>query len=59
MTHDEHHPVPPKWKPHLDWRTWAVVLMLIGMLVYIFTMDESLNPATPGAPQQPMPAAAE
>lgn len=38
-----------KWKPHLDWRIWVVALMLLAMVVYIFTMDEALNPAAPGA----------
>ncbi|QDU74561.1 hypothetical protein Pan97_15700 [Bremerella volcania] len=32
---------------HKDWRTWTVVLlMLLGMAVYLLTMDESLGPAT-------------
>jgi len=30
---------------HKDWRTWLVVsLMLLAMLVYLLTMDDSLVP---------------
>jgi hypothetical protein len=38
----EHH--KPGWKPHRDWRVWAVVLMLLAMAVYVMTLDESVWP---------------
>ncbi len=31
---------------HKDWRTWAVlVLMLIAMMAYVLSMDESIGPS--------------
>ena len=46
------------WKPHRDWRVWAVVLMLVAMAVYVLTLDESIWPggAGPAAPAAPAPA---
>jgi len=49
----------PGWwrRAHRDWRLWvAVGLMLIGMIVYLMTMDEAVPPGGPAG--QPMPAAA-
>ena len=42
------------WKPHRDWRVWAVALMLLAMAVYVLTLDESI---WPGGGGQPVPAA--
>ena len=46
------------WKPHRDWRVWAVALMLLAMVVYVLTMDESLAPGEggPAIPAAPPPA---
>ena len=51
------------WKPHRDWRVWAVALMLLAMAVYVLTLDESIwpggdGPAVPAArvPADPAPA---
>jgi hypothetical protein len=42
---------------HKDWRAWLVVgLMLAAMLIYVFTMDESVEPGQPQGER--MPAAA-
>jgi hypothetical protein len=42
------------WQVHKDWRMWVVVvLMLVGILTYVMTMDEAMRPAGVG---QPMPA---
>ena len=31
---------------HQDWRTWTfVLLMLVAMAAYVFSVDESLGPA--------------
>ncbi|HVX10599.1 MAG TPA: hypothetical protein VHC22_05425 [Pirellulales bacterium] len=44
-----------RWRPHQDWRVFvAVVLMLVAMVVYLMTMDESLLPTSPT--EQPVPA---
>jgi hypothetical protein len=54
-SHQHHHEHAPKsWKPHLDWRLWAAVLMLAAMALYILSMDEALQPGGPAQP--PMPA---
>jgi hypothetical protein len=42
-------------KLHRDWRLWvAVVLMLLGMVIYLLTLDERVVPAGsvpgPGTP---------
>ncbi|MEO8350102.1 MAG: hypothetical protein ABI680_00135 [Chthoniobacteraceae bacterium] len=51
MSH-HHHPQPPPWKPHRDWRVvCAAVLMLIAMVIYVMTLDESVVPSLkPAAP---------
>jgi hypothetical protein len=55
--HDPHHGRKSKGL-HKDWRTWLVVgLMLAAMLIYVLTLDESLQPGVP--PAERMPAAAE
>jgi hypothetical protein len=42
---------------HKDWRTWFVVgLMLLAMVIYVLSMDESLRPGS-DKQGQPMPAA--
>lgn len=46
------HPAPKK-KPHQDWRIIvAAVVMMIAMIMYVLTMDESvvLDPMKPAAP---------
>ncbi len=67
MSHEHHHSEhkhhehqPPRKRPiHHDWRFWvfsvAVVLMLVAMVFYVMTDDESL---APGGEAQPVPAAA-
>jgi hypothetical protein len=49
---------------HKDWRVWVgVVLMLAAMCAYVFTMDESIQPAGQpsgepvNVPSDTMPAA--
>jgi hypothetical protein len=49
--HKGKHPVgngrrqPSKKGLHQDWRTWTVVvLMIVGMVAYVFSLDESLRP---------------
>lgn len=45
-------------RAHKDWKTWVVVgLMLLAMVVYVITMDESIIPGGGGKTQQPVPAA--
>lgn len=42
--HDHSH-APARKGVHKDWRVWVIVgLMLLGMLIYILTLDESLQP---------------
>ena len=60
--HRDHHANPPNeqragWRQaHKDWRLWlAVGLMLIAILTYVMTMDESLPPG--GKVQPVVPAA--
>jgi hypothetical protein len=50
----------PGWKPHRDWRVWAVALMLLAMAVYVLTLDESIWPGGggPEVPAAPPPASA-
>jgi len=55
----DHHPHGNRQKrgAHKDWRTWAVVvLMLLAILAYVFSDDESLVPGQPAG--QPVPAEA-
>ena len=54
----EHHGNQPSQRQriHHDWRFWAVIAMLVGMAIYIVTMDEAVAPGIePGAE---VPAAA-
>ena len=52
----EHH--PKKQGLHKDWRTWAVViLMLAAMVIYVLSLDESVEPGEGG--EQPRVPAAE
>ena len=54
--HHEHEQAKKKRPIHHDWRAWVVViLMLAGMLAYVLSNDESLQPG--GGTQAPMPAA--
>jgi len=65
---EEYHPEPQgphkpsdrKW--HRDWRVVVVaILMLVAMMIYVLTMDESWwpgrHPANPNQPPQRVPAA--
>ncbi len=57
--HDHQHNHHAKgWKPHRDWRVWVVALMLLSMVVYVMTMDESIWPGGTGpeVPAAPAPA---
>ncbi len=50
----QHHHQPQRKGLHKDWRTWAVVvLMLAAMGMYVASLDESEGPDG-----EPMPAAA-
>lgn len=52
--HHEHKASSPGL--HKDWRTWVVVvLMLVGMVVYVTSMDEEDQPG--GAVEPAVPAA--
>lgn len=53
----EHHRHSPadKRRIHHDWRFWAVIAMLVGMAIYVLTMDEAIAPGVP--PGQEVPAA--
>ncbi len=47
--------VPWRKRAHKDWRLWVVVvLMLVAMVIYVTTMDESIRPGE--APRQVVPA---
>lgn len=53
---DHHEGHTPKRGLHKDWRTWAVVgLMLLGMAVYVLSFDEEEQPG--GVQAAPIPAA--
>lgn len=61
-SHGEHQGPPSQKKIHHDWRFWvsimALVLMLLSMVIYVVTFDESEPPG--GGPEQPeVPAAGE
>tara|TARA_Y100001934_G_C12357811_1_gene779028 strand:- start:407 stop:610 length:204 start_codon:yes stop_codon:yes gene_type:complete len=60
--HDHHqqHQHKKKGGVHKDWKTWVVIgLMLLSMLMYVISDDESYPPGDPDAGRQPVPAAAE
>jgi hypothetical protein len=52
--HHDHQP-PQKRRIHHDWRFWAVIAMLIGMAIYVMSMNDALRPW--GKPHQEVPAA--
>ena len=53
--HHSHH--NDRWLPHKDWRVYVgVALMLMAMIAYLATMDESLPPGGPAAQQVPASA---
>jgi hypothetical protein len=57
-SHEHHgHKSPGKRRIHHDWRFWAVIAMLVGMAIYVMTMDEAIAPGV--QPGQEVPAAAE
>ena len=40
--HSDHKPKhEPGWKPHTDWRVWGAVLMLLAIVGYVLSLDES------------------
>jgi hypothetical protein len=57
--HDKHHHGQHHGKKksglHKDWRVWVVGLMLIAMLIYVLTDDESIQPG--GGDAAPIEAA--
>jgi len=54
--HDHHdHPSKGKRPIHHDWRFWAVIAMLVGMAIYVMSMDEAVAPGV--KPAQEVPAA--
>jgi hypothetical protein len=38
---------------HRDWRFWAVILMLVGMVIYVVTLDEALGPGNQAGEEVP------
>ena len=52
--HGQHHS-KTKSGLHKDWRVWVVGLMLIAMLIYVLSDDESIQPD--GADSAPIEAA--
>lgn len=53
---DRRRPDKDRWLPHRDWRVHlGVALMLLAIVIYLATMDESLQPG--GRVVQPVPAA--
>jgi hypothetical protein len=43
--HEHGHRHPKKFRPHKDWRIWVGVLLMLGaILVYVFSLDESVGP---------------
>jgi hypothetical protein len=53
----DHHYAHKRKGLHKDWRTWFVVgLMLLAMVIYVLSFDESLRPGS-NKQGQPMPAA--
>jgi hypothetical protein len=58
MSSHSTHRAPKKKKPHQDWRIIvAAIFMMIAMIMYVLTMDESIviDPMTPRGPA-PTPA---
>ena len=53
--HEHHHKAG--WKPHRDWRVWIVAAMVIAMVVYVLTHDESMWPGGGGRRVPAAPAA--
>ena len=49
---------PPGWQRHSKWFVLAVVLMLLGIGIYVVTLDEEIRPpdGVPGEAER-MPAA--
>ena len=55
--HEHHsHQAPKKWRIHHDWRFWAVIVMLVGMGIYVATMDEAIAPGMKPGPEVPAAA---
>ena len=50
MSNNHHASHPPKKKIHQDWRIIAAaVVMMIAMIMYVLTLDETTAPAGPDA----------
>jgi uncharacterized integral membrane protein len=59
MSSHSSHPAPKKKKMHQDWRIIvAAIVMMIAMIMYVLTMDETvvLDPMKPATPQAESPA---
>jgi hypothetical protein len=39
-----HEKSPAKRGPHRDWRFWTVIAMLVAIVLYVFSLDETLGP---------------
>lgn len=48
----EHKKAKAKAAPHRDWRFWTVIAMLVAIVLYVFSLDETLGPE-----DEEMPAA--
>lgn len=56
--HSQHHNHGQKQGLHKDWRLWVgVIIMLVAMLVYVVSLDDSIIPGSDTAGERE-PAAA-
>lgn len=51
--HQHHHEPPKGWRPHKDWRFWAVILMIVALAGYVLSQDLSWLPWGPWKGQTP------
>lgn len=55
MSHSPTHPEPSTGL-HKDWRLWvAVILMLVAIMTYVLTLDDSIVPQVTPAAATPAP----
>lgn len=55
--HPHHDAAPQRLGIHRDWRFWAIAaVMLLAMLLYVMTVEESVVPGENPANAQPLPA---
>ncbi len=53
--HGHHNPGHKQRSIHKDWRAWAVVgLMLAGMLIYVLSDNESIQPGSESGQGMPI-----